>query len=105
MEATASERQSGRYCRCGNVSILGDVGIASEVRLVRFIASRRFSNLLQRYPVLCLLRHSDGAAIVRCLCCNIDVARVDGIDTLGDLDKVTAVTMLDTVDMVPPSSH
>jgi hypothetical protein len=34
MEATASERTSGRYCRCGNVSILGDVGIASEVRLV-----------------------------------------------------------------------
>jgi len=100
METTALERRSGRYCRCGNVSILGDVGIASEVHLVRFSLRAHFPNLVQQYPVLTLLRHSDGAAIVRCLCCNADVARVEGIDTLDDLDKVTTVTMLDTIDMV-----
>jgi hypothetical protein len=103
MEATASERTSGRYCRCGNVSILGDVGIASEVRLVSIASASQGTNkadsVVQQHPVLTQLRHSDGV-IVRCLSCNTDVARVEGIDALADLDKVAAVTMLETIDLV-----
>ena len=54
---------------------------------------------MQQYPVLTQLQHRDGA-VVRCLGCNTDVARVEGIDALADLDKVTAVTMLETIDLV-----
>jgi hypothetical protein len=56
-------------------------------------------SVVQQYPVLTQLRQSEGV-VVRCLSCNADVARVEGIDCLADLDKVTAVTMLDTIDLV-----
>jgi hypothetical protein len=54
---------------------------------------------MQRYMFLTELRREEGA-IVHCKCCNTDAVCVEGIDALADLDKVTAVTMMETIDEV-----
>ena len=38
--------------------------------------------------------------MVYCRCCNTNAVRVEGVDTLADLDKVTSVVILDTIDEV-----
>lgn len=51
---------------------------------------------MQRYIFLTELRQEEGA-VVHCKCCNTDVVRVEGVDVLADLDKVTAITIMDTI--------
>ena len=96
--ATLAGNPNVRYCQCGNISILEVAGNVSEVHLVRFLKGGTLSDL-QRYMFLTELRQEEGA-VVHCKCCNTNAARVEGVDTLADLDKVTAVTIMDTIDEV-----
>ena len=54
---------------------------------------------VQMYTVLTDLRNEDGA-VVHCKCCDTNVARVDGVAILADLDKASNVMILDTIDQV-----
>jgi len=53
---------------------------------------------LQRFAFLAELRFK----VLRCRCCNTNVAQLDGegVETIADLDKVTAVTIIDAVNEV-----
>jgi hypothetical protein len=44
----------------------------------------------------------EEGTVVHCRCCNTNTARVEGVDSLADLDKATAVMILDTISEVPP---
>lgn len=72
--------QNARYCRCGNVKILVGVGSTSEIHL--------------RFAFLAELRNK----VLRCRCCDTNVAQADGIESIADIDKVTAVTIIDAID-------
>lgn len=52
---------------------------------------------LQRFEFLAELRNN----VLRCRCCDMNVAQVDGVDSIADLDKVTAVSIIDAIEEVP----
>ena len=45
------------------------------------------------------LRQEEGT-VVHCKCCNTNAVRVDGVGALADLDKITGVMIMDTIDEV-----
>lgn len=52
---------------------------------------------LQRFAFLAELRNN----VLRCRCCDTNVAHLDDVDSIADLDKVTAVTIIDAIEEVP----
>ena len=54
---------------------------------------------MQRYMCLTELRQEEGA-VAHCKFCNTNAVRVEGVEALADLDKVTAVMIMDTIDEV-----
>jgi hypothetical protein len=45
------------------------------------------------------LRQEEGT-VVHCKFCNTNAVRVEGVGALADLDKITAVTIMDTIEKV-----
>jgi hypothetical protein len=66
-------------------------------------AQCRHHAYMLRYTFLAELLREDGT-VVHCRCCDTNVARVQGVTCLVDLDKPSEVTLIDTIDEVPPIS-
>jgi hypothetical protein len=56
---------------------------------------------LQRFASLAELRNK----VLWCRCCDTNVAHVDDVESITDLDKVTAVTIIDAIDEVRAFNH
>ena len=54
---------------------------------------------MQRYTFLTELHHYNGI-VVRCRCCDTNVARVEGVSGLADLYKAANIAIIDTIDEV-----